>query len=179
MTEAKRQGKAPFRGPTRDAAHGIETTRRAIESVKAQFGSAVKDHISFRGEETLVVDPAAIVAICRLLRDTPELDYDVLTDVMAAHFLERDREYEVSYIVSSYPNNAQLRLKVRIGGGTGAATVPTLVDVWPTADWQEREEWDKVGVVFEGHPNLTRILMPEEWEGHPLRKDYPVEGIGA
>ncbi len=179
MAAEKAGARAPFTGPMRDPAHGREVSRRAAEAVAARFGDKVRERITFRGEETLVVDPAAIVEIATFLRDEPELDFDVLTDVMAAHFLERDHEYEVSYLVSSYPNNAQIRLKVRLGGSAGPAGVPTLIGVWPTADWQEREEWDKVGVVFDGHPNLTRILMPEDWEGHPLRKDYPMEGIGA
>jgi len=168
-----------YKGPILPAAHGAEVTRRAVEAVSAKFGQAVKEKISFRGEETLLVDAARLPEICAFLKDDPDLRFDVLTDVMAAHFLDRDYDYEVAYILSSYPNNAVLRLKVRAGGRLGPGSVPTVTGVWATADWQEREEWDKVGVLFAGHPNLKRILMPEDWEGHPLRRDYPMEGIGA
>ena len=173
-----REGSA-FRGPMRPASHGAEVTKRAVEAVSARFGAAVRERISFRGEESLLLDGARLVDVCTFLRDDPELRFDVLTDVMAAHFLDRDYDYEVAYLLSSYPNNAVLRLLVRAGGRMGPGSVPTVSGVWGTADWQEREEWDKVGVLFAGHPNLKRILMPEVWEGHPLRRDYPMEGIGA
>ncbi len=176
MTPA--QGSA-FRGPMVSAAHGAEVALRACAVVTERFRQAVRETISFRDEQTLLLDPAHLVEVCRFLRDDPDLRFDVLTDVMAAHFLDRDYEYEVSYLLSSYPNNAVLRLKVRAGGRVGLGSVPSVTGVWGTADWQEREEWDKVGVVFAGHPNLKRILMPDEWEGHPLRRDYPMEGIGA
>lgn len=168
-----------FRGPMLPAAHGDEVTTRAVAAVTHKFPHAVRETNTFRGEQTLLLDTAAIVEVCRFLRDDPDLRFDVLTDVMAVHFLDRDYEYEVSYMLASYPNNAVLRLKVRAGGRGHPASVPTVCGVWGTADWQEREEWDKVGVVFAGHPNLKRILMPDEWEGHPLRRDYPMEGIGA
>jgi len=166
-------------GEIPSAEEGMEIARRAVEAVKSKFPQAVLDHGTFRGEETLRVAVPSLPGIARFLKSDPDLSFDVLTDVMAAHFLDRPHEYEVSYLVTSMGNNASLRLKVRAGGEEGPAAIPTLTGVWATADWHEREEWDKVGVVFEGHPNLTRILMPEDWEGHPLRKDYPMEGIGA
>ncbi|MGE5663915.1 MAG: NADH-quinone oxidoreductase subunit C, partial [Deltaproteobacteria bacterium] len=113
---------------------------------------------------------ARLVEISRWLKESPEFAYIYLVDITATHWLERDYEYEVAYLLCSLKNNSLLRLKVRPAGGGGS--VPTVTEVWRTADWQEREEWDKVGVVFTGHPNLKRILMPEDWEGHPLRKDY-------
>jgi NADH-quinone oxidoreductase subunit C len=158
---------------------GLQATRRAVEAIGASFGDAVRDRVSFRDEETLYVDPARLVAICRFLKETPAHSYAYLVDITAIHWLEREHEYEVAYLLCSLKNNSLLRLKVRAGGDTGVASVPTVTGVWAGADWNEREEWDKVGVVFAGHPNLTRILMPEDWEGHPLRRDYPVEGIGA
>ncbi|MFQ5702378.1 MAG: NADH-quinone oxidoreductase subunit C [Acidobacteriota bacterium] len=166
-------------GPVRTMEHGRQTSRRAVEAVKEKFAGAVEEHISFRDEETILVPASRLVGIARFLKDDPDLAYIILTDVMAAHWLEGPYEYEVSYLLTSHKNNAILRLKVRAGGSTGTESVPTVTGVWETADWLEREEWDKVGIVFEGHPNLKRILLPEDWEGHPLRKDYPVEGIGA
>ena len=160
-------------------ASGHETTLRAVEKLRELFGAAVYDHVSFRDEETLYVDPARLVEICRWLKSEAALAFDYLVDVTAIHWLDREYEYEVAYLMCSLKNNSLLRLKVRAGGSTGVDSIASLTGVWATADWQEREEWDKVGVVFSGHPNLKRILMPEDWEGHPLRKDYPVEGIGA
>ena len=137
------------------------------------------EHVTFRDEETIVVDPSRLVAICRLLKSDPETLFVMLTDITAIHWPERPWEYEVAYLLSSLRHNAVLRLKVRCGGEAGPARVPSVLPVWGSADYQEREEWDKLGVVFEGHPNLKRILLPEDWEGHPLRKEYPMEGIGA
>ena len=160
-------------------AHGREKTRRAVEAVREKFGDAIRDHVEFRDEETLRVNADRLVEICRFLKDDSRFGYSMLTDIMAAHWLERDFEFEVSYLLYSMRNNSRLRLKVRAGGELGPAGIPTVTGVWATADWHEREEWDKVGIVFEGHPKLERILLPEDWEGHPLRKDYPMEGIGA
>ena len=165
--------------PIPGMAQGHETSLRAIEMLRGRFGDAILEHGSFRDEETLLVDPVRLVEICRYLKETPGLTYRYLVDVTASHWMERPYEYEVAYLLCSLENNSLLRLKVRAGGASGPATVPTVTGVWATADWHEREEWDLVGVVFSGHPNLKRILMPEDWEGHPLRKDYPMEGIGA
>jgi NADH-quinone oxidoreductase subunit C len=160
-----------------DVEHGRRTALSAVEALRAAFGGAIHDHVSFRGEETVHVDPARLVEIGRWLRESPELAYVFLTDITAIHWLERDTQYEVAYLLYSFRHNSRLRLKVR--PADGGDRVPTVTGVWRAADWLEREEWDKVGVVFEGHPNLKRILLPEDWEGHPLRKDYPMEGIGA
>ena len=165
--------------PIPSVEQGHRTSLRAVEALRAKFGEALRDHLSFRDEETVHVDPARLFDICRFLKDEPDLAYIYLVDITAIHWLEREYEYEVAYLLCSLRDNSLLRLKVRAGGSTGVTAVPTVTGVWATADWHEREEWDKVGVLFAGHPNLKRILMPEDWEGHPLRKDYPVEGIGA
>jgi NADH-quinone oxidoreductase subunit C len=165
--------------PLATVAQGLETARHAVEMVRAAFPGAVIDHVTFRDEETIVVDTARLVDICLMLKRDPATAFLVLTDVTAIHWPERPYEYEVAYLLMSLKHNAMLRLKVRCGGEAGPARVPTVTGVWATADYQEREEWDKLGVVFDGHPNLKRILLPEDWEGHPLRKEYPMEGIGA
>jgi NADH-quinone oxidoreductase subunit C len=162
--------------PFADKEHGLKTTRRAVELLRERFGEAVTGHIAFRDEETVIVDPARLVEICGFLEKEPELDFSVLTDITAIHWPEREHAFEVAYLLRSMKHNALLRLKVRL---RPSETVPSVTTVWATADWHEREEWDKVGVVFQGHPNLKRILMPDDWEGHPLLKDYPMEGIGA
>ena len=160
-------------------AHGHQTALEAAAAVKAKFPDAVLDHVSFREEETLRLDPGKLVDVCAFLKAHPDFLFASLVDITASHWLERDYEYEVAYLLMSMSRNAVLRLKVRAGGGGAPGHVPTVTGIWAAADWMEREEWDKVGVVFTGHPNLVRILMPEDWEGHPLRKDYPMEGIGA
>ena len=157
--------------------HGAQTSARAVAALTGAFGAAILKHATFRGEETLLVDPARLVEICVWLKNSSDYRFIYLVDITASHWLEREYEYEVAYLLCSLKHNAMLRLKVR--PADAGAKVPTVTGVWATADWLEREEWDKVGVIFEGHPNLKRILMPEDWEGHPLRRDYPVEGIGA
>ena len=121
---------------------------------------------------TVYVQADRLVETCMALRDTPALRFNVLTEITAADYFPRDPRFEVVYHLLSIPNRTRLRLKVRVGD---RATVPTVQHVWPAAGWPEREVWDMFGVVFDGHPDLRRLLMPEDWEGHPQRKDYPVQ----
>jgi NADH-quinone oxidoreductase subunit C len=121
---------------------------------------------------TIYVPPDRLVATCTALRDTPSLRFNVLVEVTAADYLPRDPRFEVVYHLLSVPHRLRLRLKVR---ATEKGALPTVQGVWPAAGWLEREVWDMFGVVFDGHPDLRRLLMPEDWEGHPQRKDYPVQ----
>ncbi|MBI3047451.1 MAG: NADH-quinone oxidoreductase subunit C [Acidobacteria bacterium] len=121
---------------------------------------------------TIYVPADRLVDTCLALRDAPSLRFNVLVEVTAADYFPRDPRFEIVYHLVSIPNRLRLRLKVR-AGEKGA--VPTVQGVWPSAGWLEREVWDMFGVVFDGHPDLRRLLMPEDWEGHPQRKDYPVQ----
>jgi NADH-quinone oxidoreductase subunit C len=122
----------------------------------------------------LVLEAGRVVDVATLLRD--EFGFDMLSDVSAVDWLPRDPRYDVNYHLYSTGKNERVRLKVQLQD-TDAPRVPSVVGVWPTADWHEREVYDFFGVVFDGHPDLKRILMPDEWIGHPLRKDYPVGGV--
>lgn len=128
---------------------------------------------SFRGEETIEIRAADVVSVCRLLRDDPALKFDFLTDLCGVHYPDRDTPYVVVYHLYSFPRKARLRVKAWLAEGEAIATV---IGVWSGAEWHEREAFDLVGIRFEGHPDLRRILMPDGFEGHPLRKDFPVEG---
>jgi NADH-quinone oxidoreductase subunit C len=121
---------------------------------------------------TVYVPAAQLVDTCRTLRDAETLKFEVLVEVTAADYFPRDPRFEIVYHLLSIARNARLRLKVRAGDGE---SVPTVQDVWRSAGWLEREVWDMFGVVFDGHPDLRRLLMPDDWEGHPQRKDYPVQ----
>jgi NADH-quinone oxidoreductase subunit C len=117
-----------------------------------------------------------LVATCLALRDTPALGFNVLIEITAADYLPREPRFEVVYHLLSIPNRTRLRLKVRVAGNAASdGIVPTIQRVWPAAGWPEREVWDMFGIVFDGHGDLRRLLMPEDWEGHPARKDYPVQ----
>ena len=124
---------------------------------------------------TIYVPAERLVDTCRLLRDTPALRFNVLVEITAADYLPRDPRFEVVYHLLSTPNRARLRLKVRVASNQLDGVVPTIQGVWPGAGWPEREVWDMFGIVFDNHPDLRRLLMPEDWEGHPARKDYPVQ----
>ena len=153
-----------------------EASVRASDELKKRFGEAVRESAVFRGEVTVVLDPGKVVEACRFLKLDPDLSYEMLSDLTAIHFMDRDWEYEVLYHLYSFRNNARLRLKIRLAETNHA---PSVCSIWSTADWQEREQFDLVGVVFDGHPDLRRILMPDDFEFYPLRKDFPVEGHGA
>ena len=125
---------------------------------------------------TIYVPADKLLETCRALRDTPSLGFNAFVEVTAADYLPHEPRYEVVYHLLSVPNKARVRLKVRVASHAAAdAVVPTVQSVWPGAGWPEREVWDMFGIVFAGHPDLRRLLMPEDWEGHPARKDYPVQ----
>jgi NADH-quinone oxidoreductase subunit C len=120
----------------------------------------------------IYVPPSHLVATCTALRDDPRLRFNVLIEVTAADYLPRDPRFEVVYHLLSIPNRMRLRMKVRVGDN---GSLPTVQGVWKGAGWPEREVWDMFGILFDGHGDLRRLLMPEDWEGHPARKDYPVQ----
>ncbi|MFQ6058347.1 MAG: NADH-quinone oxidoreductase subunit C [Anaerolineae bacterium] len=142
----------------------------AIEKIKDRFPQAVLAVKEFRGEWTLTVRKESLVHMARFLRDDSELRYDLLSDLCGVDYLGREPRFEVVYQLTSMAHRRRLRLKVPVESAD--PTLPSVTAVWPTANWHEREVYDMFGLQFTGHPDLRRILMPEDWEGHPLRKDY-------
>jgi NADH-quinone oxidoreductase subunit C len=150
---------------------------RILQALRDRFGVAIVDTHQFRDESTAVVNRAALPEILRYCRDEPALSFDMLTDLTAADYLkypgrEDGPRFEVVYQLYSLAHNHRVRLKVRVDEDD--AVVPTAVELWPIANWLEREVWDMFGVRFAGHPDLRRLLLYEQFVGHPLRKDYPI-----
>jgi len=127
-----------------------------------------------RNELSIYIERTALRNACTALKNDPTLQYDSLSDVTCVDWTPRDPRFEVIYHLFSTVTKKRVRLKVRLSGDD--ADVDSLVPIWPGADFFEREVFDLFGVRFVEHPNLKRIMMPDTWEGHPLRKDYPVEG---
>ncbi len=146
-------------------------------SIIRALASAASDAEIQPGEATdcptLVVARERLLDVGRLLRDHPALQFDVLVEVTAVDWWPAEPRFEVVYHLVATAVPARLRLKVRVGGDE--PRVISLHTVWASADWLEREVWDLFGIVFEQHGDLRRLLMPEDWSGHPLRKDYPVQ----
>ena len=147
----------------------------AVGKLREWNTDAVAEVLEFRGETTIVVPRDHIRASCQFLRDDPSLRFSFLSDLSTNDRFPIEPRFEVNYHLLSIENRTRLRLKVRLAGSD--PVISSVTNVWPTANWHERESFDLFGVRFEGHPDLTRILMPDDWEGHPLRKDYPVEGF--
>jgi NADH-quinone oxidoreductase subunit C len=122
---------------------------------------------------TVYVGRDELPQVARALRDRPELGFDLLADIVAVDLWPREPRFELVYVLVSIPNRRRLRLKVRVAGAS--AHVASVIGVWPAANWLEREVWDLFGIAFDGHPDPRRLLMPEDWDGYPLRKDYPVQ----
>lgn len=153
----------------------VQAESLVLQRLREQFGQALLEVKVWRNETTVMLAPQDLPLVCRFLRDDPDLAFDFLSDVTGVDRLmlpEPSPRFEVVYHVYSLQHRRRLRLKVRVADGQAVSTV---TGVWPTANWHEREVYDLFGVPFEGHPDLRRILMPDDWEGHPLRKDYPVE----
>lgn len=141
---------------------------RALEPLS----SAITDSKFDRNELTLEIAPARIAEVCRFLKDQDQ--FNRLAAVTCVDRYPMEPRFEVVYHLHSLPRNERLRLKCRVGGEK--PVIDSVFSVWRAADWYEREVYDLFGVSFHNHPNMTRILMPDDWNGHPLRKDYPVHG---
>lgn len=165
----------PQTGTENHEAGQAATEGLALQRLREQFSEALREVRGWRNETTVVLGREDLLRVCRFLRDDPDLAFDFLSDVTGVDRLllpERSPRFEVVYHLYSLQHKRRLRLKVRVDEGE---PVPTVTGIWVTATWHEREVYDLFGVPFEGHPDLRRILMPDDWEGHPLRKDYPVE----
>src|SRR5437588_4799984 len=153
-----------------------KTAISAVEMVRKRFPQAVVETVEFRGGQTLVLVPEQLVAVCAYLQKQQQ--YTFLSSVTAVDWPERVPRYDVVYHLLSIPRRSELRLKVRVGQRREEhPPVPTVTGVWPGANWYEREVYDLFGITFAGHPDLRRILMPNDWTTHPLRKDYPITGF--
>ena len=148
----------------------------AIEAVRAAVGDALLEVIAFRGETTLVVAKGAILDVLRTLRDEPLPGFDRLSDLTAVDYLDLGREPRFAVVYHLMARRSLARVRVRALVPEEEPFIASAVELYPGANWLEREVYDMFGIGFLGHPNLTRILMPDDWEGHPLRKDYPIGG---
>lgn len=145
----------------------------AVKKLKEVFPNSILGSYSFRDENTVIVKKEDIVDVCRFLKTSPELSFDFLSDLCGVDYMGREPRFDVVYHLFSINKRHRIRLKAMVGEGE---KIPSVVGVWKTADWHEREAYDLLGIIFDGHPNLTRILMSDDWDGHPLRKDYPLKG---
>lgn len=137
--------------------------------LKQQYGSGIREACTYLGQNYLVVDHAIAHDILHELCHDESFDYCV--DITAVHYPKKEQPLEVVYILYSFSKNTRMRVKTALNDGED---IPTAVDLWPTANWLEREVFDMFGIRFTGHPDLKRILLPDGWKGHPLRKDYPI-----
>jgi NADH-quinone oxidoreductase subunit C len=143
-----------------------------IERLRAALPNAVGGTSEFRGQLSVLVPRESLLEVARFLRDDPELSYTFLENLCGVDYLGREPRFEVVYHLLSFANRHRVCLKV--GVPEQDASLPSLTPLWSAANWQEREAFDMFGLIFSGHPSLDRILMPEDWEGHPQRKDVPL-----
>jgi NADH-quinone oxidoreductase subunit C len=150
-----------------DATTLITTLQEAVPEARAESAASADLHTA------IYVDAGAWPAVARALRDRPDLGFDLLAELTAVDYWPRAPRFELVCLLVSLAHRARLRVKVRLDGDN--PHLASVAGVWPAANWLEREVWDLFGIVFDGHPDLRRLLMPDDWEGHPLRKDYPVQ----
>jgi NADH-quinone oxidoreductase subunit C len=143
-------------------------TSALAEKYRSRYGSGV-EALTYLGQNYFVVDSSLVPDILRLLRDEEEFDYCV--DITAVHYPKREKPFDVIWNLYSYARNERMRVKTQIAEG---ASISSSVSIWATANWLEREVFDMFGIRFDGHPDMKRILLPEGWKGHPLRKDYGI-----
>ena len=144
------------------------------ECLRSWNPKAVVEVVEFRGETTIVVPRGLLRATAEHCRGDAKLQYNFLTDATCVDRFPAEPRFELNFHLVSIPRREKVRLRVWLGGND--PVVDSLVPVWPGANWLEREIFDLFGIRFSGHPDLRRILLPEDWEGYPLRRDYPVEG---
>jgi NADH-quinone oxidoreductase subunit C len=139
-----------------------------VTRLKQQYGSGLEAS-TYLGQNYLVADASILRELLTILRDQEQFDYCV--DITAVHYPQREKQFEVLWILYSFAVNQRIRVKTMIAEGDN---LPSSTSIWAAANWLEREVYDMFGIRFDGHPNMKRILLPEEWKGHPLRKDYGI-----
>jgi NADH-quinone oxidoreductase subunit C len=139
-----------------------------VTKLTRQFGSGMQP-LTYLGQNYVQVDRSLIPTILRLLRDEEQFNYCV--DITAVHYPKREKQFDIVWILYSFPRNERVRVKTQIADGEH---IPSAVSLWAAANWLEREAFDMFGIQFDGHPDLKRILLPDGWKGHPLRKDYGI-----
>jgi NADH-quinone oxidoreductase subunit C len=147
-------------------------SQAVVAKLKQEFPAAVLNTVEHRGEITVTVKKDEIVAVCTFLRDSA--GYDFLCDLCGVDYYGSEPRFMVVY--NLYNIEAKERLRIKAAVGEDDCCIDTVSGVWSTANWPERECWDMFGIAFKGHPDLRRILMPADWDGYPLRKDYPLQG---
>jgi NADH-quinone oxidoreductase subunit C len=139
-----------------------------VRTLKGKYGSGIEP-LTYLGQNYMVVDRSLIPEILQVLRNEEQFDYCV--DITAVHYPKREKQFDMLWVLYSFPRNERIRVRTQIADGE---TVPSSVPIWATANWLEREVFDMFGIKFDGHPDMKRILLPDGWKGHPLRKDYGI-----
>ena len=152
---------------------GMTEINHTVKKLKEKFLKSVLEVTTFRGEVTVIVTKGEIFEICKFLHSDPDLQYHLLTDLCGLDFFPETPRFGVVYLLYSMKSNQRLRVKTRVGE---RESIPSVESIWKAANWYEREAYDLFGITFENHPDLRRIMLWDGYEGHPLRKDFPVEG---
>ena len=150
----------------------MSVVESAVAVLKRELGEAVLGLTTFRDQTSVELERSAIVRSCELLRDDPELQFNFLAALTAVDYWPEEPRFKLVYQLYSLPNKVFLGLNVPVSGDD--PKIATIESVFPNANWHERELFDMFGLVFEGHSDMRRIIMPQDWQGHPLRKDYPL-----
>ena len=150
----------------------LKTVPEPHKVLSEEFGDAIQEMIEFRGQITVVISAEKLAAIAQFCRDHEDMDFKFLSSITSVDFYPEEPRFQVNYDLCSLRKNKRLRLRVMWSDGD--EDLQSVTPIWPNADWFEREIYDMMGITFVGHPDLRRILMPDDWDGHPLRKDYPL-----
>jgi NADH-quinone oxidoreductase subunit C len=153
---------------------GGQATNPVVAKLRSWSANAIEEVIEYRGDTTIVVPRKVLRSVAEQCRDIEELKFNLLTDATCVDRYPLEPRFELNYQLISIPLKQKLRIRVKLSGND--PVVDSLFPVWKGANWLEREIFDLFGIQFTGHPDLRRILLPDDWEGHPLRKDFPVEG---
>jgi NADH-quinone oxidoreductase subunit C len=149
------------------------TSDPLIDRIRERFGDAIISAVAIHGQQVLVAKKDSYIDLCKFLCEDEECLFEMCSDITAVHWPQKTgQEFEIVVNLNSIRKNRRLRIKTSIADGESC---PSITSIWETADWLEREVFDMFGIKFDGHPDLRRILMPEGWPGHPLRKEYPIE----
>ena len=169
-TQAVPAGKPPA-APPKPPVKPEPWSSPLLGELQKRFPGVISEPLTFRNQPAIVVARESLLEVCEFLKSDRGGSYALLTDETAVDYPKREKRFDVIYHLYSFQRNDRLRLKVLVGE---SEKVPSVVGIWPTADWLEREVFDMFGVQYEGHPDLKRILLPDGWTGHPLRKDYDI-----